>query len=1406
MSLIQANGAGLGGAGAPGGALAGGAVFSHTINQGLRFDATGYLTRNTGEAGNTTVYTTSFWVKRSNLTSNQYIFSAGPWNGGDNFEGIRFVNDDTLRAILTVSNSTVANFTTNAVFRDVTAWYHIVWQRNGQAYKLYVNGTEQTYSTSTFSSNPSGYLTADTEQLISGRLDHAQDLDGYLAEFNFVDGQAYDPSFFGETKDGVWVPKEYTGSYGTTGFHLTFSNSSSIGADSSGLSHNFTVSGIDAHDVVPDSPTNNFATWNYVGSSYGGINKPAVSEGALKAATAGNPTHFFSTFAIEPNDTQGYYWEVKAISIDTSRSYIGIVAPEGDAGTASAASYSYNYKFVLSRVGTFFGNNDSNASGTVSLTSWTNNDILMLAYKDGKIWIGKNGTWMNSGDPANGTGDLVAQDGSRPSDRGDVTWYPYAGYNSTYTANFGQDGTFAGTETAQGNSDGNGIGDFYYSVPSGFVALCTSNLPDPTIGPGQDKQADDFFETILYTGNGAEQHIGSGGVQHPQDTATIANSLKFNDADQPGLRVEFSGDGTSQALGTFSWWMKRCKLGASQENIYFEASGYGGIQIRNDKLSVNSFDSSNTQVIVESALELQDVSGWYHCVVSVNGTAGTIKFYINGAEQAQTVTTGSLASGRSWDFLSHDSRRIFDIGDSSGSQAPDAYFAEFIHIDGQALDPTYFGQVGSNGYWIPKTISGLTYGTNGFRLTFQNSSYLGYDYQTSDRSTTNDFTPSNIVATDQVTDSPTQNFAVLDSNYVNDRTQTFAEGNLDYSSTQTSTNPAVVSTFAVNTGKWYWEVYIRAEGNSANSVGIASKPNDLQDDSTAGYSKDWAFSYQKSGTARNNGDTSYGDAWSTGDIIGVALDLDAGTVKFYKNGTVQNSGTAAFTGLSSTEGFTSYSLVYNSGAQVYNFGQDDSFNNNKTSGTAGASDANGVGTFYYTPPSGHLALVDDNIAAAGLPAPDWVWIKNRSTNNVSHVLQDSVRGIGANGVNFNSLITDSNTAEFDQSDADGVSRLDFQGFTVGHTNSLAFNDGSETYVAWMWKAGGLSPTQTYKVHVDSDGGQNKYRFRNSADDATFATYAPTLSLQEGGTYVFDWSHSTAQGHPIRFSTTSDGTHNSGSEYTTGVVKDDSAYKTTITVAHDAPTLYYYCQNHSGMGGQVNTTSTHGSTNFDGSIQSVVSAATDAGFSIVSYTGNSSTATVGHGLSLPPEVVIVRRRNHDSSNWFVFHKFGQTSGAEIGYLNLTNAFAASTSIFNNTVPTNQVFSLGNSNSNVTDDNYIAYCFHSVLGYSKFGSYIGNNNANGTFVYLGFRPAWVLWKREDGTNGWFVLDSVRDVDNVANTFLRPNTDDDEATAANSIADFLSNGFKLRGNGGDVNANSAKYVYLAFAEAPFKFSNAR
>jgi len=218
-------------------------------------------------------------------------------------------------------------------------------------------------------------------------------------------------------------------------------------------------------------------------------------------------------------------------------------------------------------------------------------------------------------------------------------------------------------------------------------------------------------------------HGGLGGAGAPGGALgsfyshTLDQSLRFNDDDGPNLTITYGDSGTSTALGTFSWWMKLGNVPSkSQEIIYFEAGGFGGIQLRSGQLAVNSFDSSNTQVIVLSDHLLRDPSAWYHCVVSISGTAGTIKFYINGEETPQTVTVGSLASNRSWDLLGYDSRTSFEISDSSSTYAFDGYLTEFHYIDGQAYDASYFGET-KDGVWIPKAYSG-SYGDNGFYLPF----------------------------------------------------------------------------------------------------------------------------------------------------------------------------------------------------------------------------------------------------------------------------------------------------------------------------------------------------------------------------------------------------------------------------------------------------------------------------------------------------------------------------------------------------------------------------------------------------------------------------------------------------------------------------------------------------------------
>ena len=226
----------------------------------------------------------------------------------------------------------------------------------------------------------------------------------------------------------------------------------------------------------------------------------------------------------------------------------------------------------------------------------------------------------------------------------------------------------------------------------------------------------------------------------------------------------------------------------------------------------------------------------------------------------------------------------------------------------------------------------------------------------------------------------------------------------------------------------------------------------------------------------------------------------------------------------------------------------------------------------------------------------------------------------------------------------------------------------------------------------------------------------------------------------------------------------------------------------------------GSANTDGSINSTVSVNTTSGFSISTYTGYGGTSTVGHGLGVAPEMMIIKKTSGTQS-WVVYHKSLGAGG--FMYLNAAETFAANTTIWNNTSPTNNVFTIGALNEvNQSGQTYIAYCFAEKQGYSKFGSYVGNGNADGAFVYTGFKPAFILLKTSTiAGNDWHIFDSKRIGYNESNYSLKPNSTATEVTSLN--IDLLSNGFKLRGTQNDING-SGTYIYAAFAAAPLVGTN--
>ena len=912
-------------------------------------------------------------------------------------------------------------------------------------------------------------------------------------------------------------------------------------------------------------------------------------------------------------------------------------------------------------------------------------------------------------------------------------------------------------------------------------------------------------------------------------------SLRF-DQDSSTYLTRTPSSAGDKKTWTWSGWIKRASLvsgspyggfgiifaGGNQQNMWAIPTNCTMIAywINTEQLVV--LGSGNT-VLRQTSARQRDLSAWYHFVVAMDTTQSTAndrtKVYINGVQQTSFDTTNNVSQNTDLNINETSNHLIGGQQTSNVASSMNMYLAETNFVDGQALDASYFGET-KNGVWIPKKYTG-SYGTNGFRLQFNqtgtgtaSASTIGADTS----GNTNHFTSSGIVASDcNMPDSPENNFPTMNSNN-KDSATVLSEGNLKLSNSTVGTVGARSTMATPTSGKYYVEFAPTISGGNWPRVGIART-------SVSGNTPETWFDMQNGASNNRGSGGATTGAFSTGDVGAIAFDADAGKIYLAKNNTWQNSGDPVngtgymFDGL--TDGpflFSSYQY-HSANVIVWNFGQDSSFAGTETA--QGNTDGNGIGDFYYAPPSGFLALCSANLPEPTISPnadtqaddyfntvlrsgfgssggsvtvgfkPDWVWEKTRNATS-NHTLWDSSRGLPKH------LYTNATAVE---GDSTWLTAFASNGLTYG-TNDYG---SSTSLVVWNWKAGGATPSKTYKVVVVSDSG-NKYRFRNSADSATFGASAVTLYLQEGGTYTFDYSDSTATSHPFRFSTTSDGTHGGGSEYTTGVVKDDTAKTITITVASSAPTLYYYCSSHSGMGGQVNTNATSGQTNFDGSLLSVSNANTDAGFSIVTYTGNGSAgATYGHGLGAVPAMIITKGRNV-ADNWMTRHK-DYSANTSFIELNTSNAEGNATDVWNNTAPTSSVITVGtggtvNSNTKL----YVSYCFAEIESYSRFGKYTGNGSANGTFVFTGFRPAWIMVKTTGISSDWVIEDTTRSPFNESNATLFANLSNAEYTAGAYGVDLLSNGFKIYNTYNQWNASGQGYIYMAFAESPFKYANAR
>ena len=899
----------------------------------------------------------------------------------------------------------------------------------------------------------------------------------------------------------------------------------------------------------------------------------------------------------------------------------------------------------------------------------------------------------------------------------------------------------------------------------------------------------------------------------------VERSLRLNDGDSAYLSRTPSST-SNRKTWTFSAWVKRSNITTGAFQTLFSAnnsSNYGlyGTYIWFTTTDTLAISINSGIYYLQTNAVFRDVSAWYHLVVNIDTTQATssnrMKIYVNGVQETSFATTTYPTQNLDSSVNLNQQHTIGGRRYTSIDNYFDGYMAEVNFIDGFQYDSSYFGKTNAvTGQWIPKKYTG-SYGTNGFYLNFlDNSGTTATTLGKDSSGNGNNFTPNNLSVTAGVTndsfeDTPTNNFATMNPLNRGIDNPTCSNGNLYWGG---STDHAIAATFAIpSSGKWYWE-YTKTSGTYLMS-GIIGNPESNSLSNYLGAQTTAYTVYAANGYKYNSGSgQTYMATPPTSTTIMIAFDADTRKLYFGADGnwgngsgnTNQTFGNAAVAYIV-TDGITYYPAgSFNSGSAFANFGQR-AFSY-KPTGYKALCSAN-LPNPTIKLPNKHfdIKLINGTGSQQTITgynfSPSWVWGKQRSATN-SHEIYDVVRGV--------KQIIYSDLTDSEGTNNNGISAFTSDGFTIAGNTSL--NQSGNTAVAWAWNAGDTDG-KTYTVKVVSDSG-NKYRFDN------FGTSAVTLDLAEGGTYIFDQSDSSNAGHPLRFSTTSNGTHGGGTEYTIGVTTagtpGSSGAYTQIVVAASAPTLYYYCSVHSGMGGQANTNSTLGSSNFDGAIQSTVKANLSAGFSIVSFTGNATSGvTVGHGLGVAPKVLIVKERGN-TNDWVVYHKdLGTSSGnTNVQFLNLTNDIGAGfAGGFNNTDPSSSVFTLGNSTeTNRSSGNFITYCLSEVAGYSKFGKYTGNGSTNGVYVYLGFRPAWVLVKRTDSAENWVLKDSARNTFNSVFSNLNTNTANAEfgSSADVNSFDFVSNGFKIRGSNSAVNASSGTYIYLAFAEAPFKNARAR
>ena len=714
----------------------------------LEKDDSSYLNFTNGTATDISKWTVNFWWKQGAHTlsySSDYVTLWGVEGPGTT--SFSFIEGDLHFYLNYNSGGSQIVLRSNRKFRDPSAWYnfHVKFDRaQGTAanrLKIFVNGVdlddEGGYSTdqrSTIASDSSsGWNVSGTSAAIGRRSGDTASRysQGYMAYFHNIDGQYLDATDFIQIKDGVCVPKLYSGSYGNNGWKLEFlqtgtgtASSSTIGADTSGNDNHWTSNNLASTDIMLDHPENNFCTLNPVAYTTIGT----LTQGNLTLATSTNNRAVHGTFSLPPSGK--WYYEVHIDSVQSGGAIYYGWSTDTSLGVDEYAPSkgiffsSYNEQVLLD------GSGQSGGYGSTGTDRGSNGDIysILLDVDNGRFYYAKNGTYFNSADPAAGTGGLDVSATLTAADTRVTPCLSRGGsYNETYSVNFGQDSK----DVSSANSDENGFGTFEHSVPAGFLALCSANLPDPTIGPNLSDLADENFNTVLYTGNGSTQSITGVGFQpnwtwiknrDQNDSNVLTDSVRGVTKE---LQSDTATDEITNADGLTSFDSDGFSLGA---DVAYNTSTESYVSWNWKMGTAFSNDASATGVgTIDSTGSVNTTNG--QAIISYTGTgsAGTIAHGLNSAPdwimvknrddnsknwnvyvpdlgntylELNNGTAGFTGSSYFNNTAPTDS--VFSVGTAGSTNAStDAFIAYVFHsVEGYSRYGVYEGNANADGSYV----------------------------------------------------------------------------------------------------------------------------------------------------------------------------------------------------------------------------------------------------------------------------------------------------------------------------------------------------------------------------------------------------------------------------------------------------------------------------------------------------------------------------------------------------------------------------------------------------------------------------------------------------------------------------------------------------------------------------------